>query len=301
MSVHRSIQLKLSGIVLMFGCLVIVLNNWRNQKWLVERRLERLEQEAADTGSRLSGVLQHLSRRQQEKAAELEMAYVSLSPDVEMGLVCGKDGLIRCATQLQWRGVRVGETPLSGEWSRALAVMERMSASLVWDDSRRKLVIMAPFYESYDTDNRAVVMIRYDPALSLAQARDEAWSESIRHACVLLALTLLLWFALDEVVARRVRELLRQVSTVGNGGREPVFLAGKDELAVISHEFTSAIHRLRTAEKLARVRLRGGGIPHQKRSEKKNSEKISGHFLIEWKIDSHFISTLVYFNRSTVF
>lgn len=250
MSVPRSIQQKISSIVLLFGCVVIVLNNWRNQKWLTERRLQRMEQEAADAGSRLSGVLQHLSRRQQEKAAELEMAYVSLSSDVEIGVVCDKAGVIRCATQLQWRGVPVSETPLAGDWAHAAAAMERMTASLTWDDKKRKLIIIAPFYESYDTVDKAAVMIRYDPSLSLAQLRGEAWNESMRHACVLLALTLLLWFALDEVVSRRVRELLRQVGAVGTGNGEPASLAGKDELSVISQEFMNAVRRLRTAEKL---------------------------------------------------
>lgn len=251
MKVPRSIQWKITGVVMLFGCVMILLNNWRDQKWLAEQKLENLEREAADTGSRLSGVLQHLSRRQQERAADLEMSYVSLSPDVELGVVCGGDGLVRCSTQLQWRGIPVGGTPLAAEWSRAAAVMERMTALLTWDETRTKLIIAAPFYEGYNTRDRAVALIRYDPALSLAQVREDAWHESLRHACVLLALTLLLWFAFDEAVGRRVRELLHQVRAVGMGDREPAPLAGKDELSAISQEFVNAVRRMRTAEKLS--------------------------------------------------
>jgi len=251
MKFPRSIQWKITGVVMLFGCVMILLNNWRDQKWLAWQKLENLEREAADTGSRLSGVLQHLSRRQQERAADLEMSYVSLSPDVELGVVCGGDGLVRCATQLQWRGIPVGGTPLAAEWSRAAAVMERMTALLTWDETRTKLIVAAPFYEGYNTRDRAVVLIRYDPALSLAQVREDAWHESLRHACVLLALTLLLWLAFDEAVGRRVRELLHQVRTVGMGDREPAPLAGKDELSAISREFANAVRRMRTAEKLS--------------------------------------------------
>lgn len=230
---------------------MILLNNWRNQRWLAERKLARLEQEAADTASRLSGVLQHLPRPQQERTAELEMSYVSLSPDVELGLVCGSDTFVRCATQLRWRRVSISETVLAREWSRVMEVMERMTAVVAWNQARTKLTAIVPFYESYDTADKAVVLIRYDPALSLAQVRDDAWRESIRHACVLMVLVLLLWLALDEVVASRVRDLLHQVAAVGTTGRDPAPLAGKDELSAISREFANAIFRLRAAEKLA--------------------------------------------------
>ncbi|MBL9133140.1 MAG: hypothetical protein JNG86_18160 [Verrucomicrobiaceae bacterium] len=250
MRLSWTIQRRITGIILIFGCLMIVLNNWRNQAWLIERRIDRLEQEAADTGSRLSGVLQHLSRSQQERAAELEMAYVSLSPDVEIGVVCDKDGMIRCATQLQWRGMMVEDTPLSAEWPEVKASMERMATSLTWNDARTKLVVVAPFYESYDPAGKAVVLIRYDPLLSLDQVREDAWEESFRHAGVLLALTLLLWFAFDEVVSRRVRELVAHIRAVGRGGAVPKAPGGQDELAVISREFASTVEQLRQAENL---------------------------------------------------
>lgn len=285
MRVPQSIQKKISGIVLLFGCLTILLNHARTQKWLADQRLARLEEEAADTGSRLSGVLQHLSRRQQERAAELEMAYASLSKDVEIGVVCGRDGLIRCSTQLQWRGLSVSDTPLAVEWRRALDAMERMTTVLTWNEDRTKYIVAAPFFEGYDTSGRAVVLLRYDPALLFMQVRDEAWHESVRHACFLLALTLLLWFALDEVVGRRVRELVRQVGAVGTSGREGLPLRGKDELSVISREFDGAIQRLTAAEKLAlnaaeQERRRIGGDLHDDLCQRLSATKMKTEVML---------------------
>ena len=101
MKLLNSIQSRITLSVWLFGLLMIQFNNWRNQHWLQERQYARMSQEAADTGSRLAGLLQHLTRRQQEHAADLEMAYVSLSPDVEMGLVCNKEGVVTCATRMQ--------------------------------------------------------------------------------------------------------------------------------------------------------------------------------------------------------
>ena len=101
MKLFNSIQSRITLSVWLYGLMMIQFNNWRNQHWLLERQYERMSQEAADTGSRLAGLLQHLTRRQLERAAELEMAYVALSPDVDLGLVCNKEGVVTCATRMQ--------------------------------------------------------------------------------------------------------------------------------------------------------------------------------------------------------
>lgn len=250
MKVSHSIQSRITLIVLLFGLVVIALNNWQNQKWLVERQLNRLEQEAADTGSRLSGLLQHLSRKQQERAAELEMAYVSLSADVELGVVCDRTGMVSCATQLQWRGMRVMETPLALEWRRVMPALESMDAVISWDDAKVNLIVIAPFYEGYDTTSKAAVLIRYNSTQAMVQVRAEALHESLRQAGVLLALSLLMWFALDELVTRRVRKLVNNLRAVGTNSAPPEVLPGNDELTTISQEFADTVTQLRTAENL---------------------------------------------------
>lgn len=245
-----SIQNRITLIVLLFGLVMIVLNQLRNQKWLVERRLDRLEQDAADTGSRLSGLLQHLARQQQERAAELEMAYVSLSADVELGVVCDMQGRVSCSTQLQWRGMNVQETPLADEWPRVKHALETMDAVLVWSADKKNLVTAFPFYETYDSAYRNAVLIRYDSTLALQQVRDEAWDESLRQAGVLLALSLLLWFALDELVVRRVRLLVENLRATAIRGAPPKVLGGADELTLISLEFARTVRQLHETEKL---------------------------------------------------
>jgi signal transduction histidine kinase len=280
-----TIQWKIPGVVLLFGCVTILVNHWRNERSLLERRLMRLEQEAADTGSRLSGVLQHLSRRQQQRAAELEMSYVSLSPDVDLGVVCDRNGAILYATQLQWCGVHLDASPLADEWGRVHDAMQKMTMVQRWDASQKRLVVIVPFYEGYDTSERAAVLLRYDPTLSLERLREEAWHESVQHASVLLALTLLLWFALDELVGRRVRELLNQVRRVGTGGHELPPVAGTDELSVISREFHDAVGRLRCAERLAldaaeQERRRIGSDLHDDLCQRLSATKMKSEVLL---------------------
>lgn len=250
MNFFQSIQSRITLTVLMFGLTVILFNNWRNQQWLIDRRIERLEQEAIDTGSRLAGVLQHLSRKQQQRAAELEMAYVSLSPDVDLGLVANKEGLVSSATRMQWNHLDILQTPLAEEWRRHASVLETMEPTFEWDAGKNSLIVMVPFFETYDTANRAAVLIRYDATLALIQVSEDALHESLRQAGVLLASCLLLWFALDELVTRRVRrvvDILRAASS--NEGRAQV-LEGHDELSMISREFAETISKLRAAENM---------------------------------------------------
>lgn len=234
----------------MFGLLIILFNNWRNQQWLTDRRLERMELEATETGSRLAGLLQHLSRKQQQRSAELEMAYVSLSPDVDLGLVCNKEGIVSCATHMQWQQMDVMQTPLAAEWRRHTAVLETMAPAFEWNAEKTSLLVMVPFFETYDSTSRAAVLIRYDAKLALVEVRADAWHESLRQAGVLLSSCLLLWFALDELITRRVRRVVEILRAASSKDGLPITLEGSDELSMISQEFAGAVTKLRIAENM---------------------------------------------------
>ena len=250
MKLFQSIQSRITLTVLLFGLLMIILNNWRNQKWLEDRRLERLELEATETGSRLAGVLQHLSRKQLQRAAELEMAYVSLSQDVDLGLVCNKEGVVSCATHMQWQQMDVLKTPLADEWRRHAFVLETMAPAFDWNAEKTSLVVMVPFFESYESTSRAAVLIRYDAKLALIEVRKDAWQESLRQAGVLLSSCLLLWFALDEFITRRVRRVVEILRAASSKNGHPMILEGNDELSMISREFAGAVTKLRKAENM---------------------------------------------------
>ena len=221
MKLFNSIQSRITLSVWLYGLMMIQFNNWRNQHWLLERQYERMSQEAADTGSRLAGLLQHLTRRQLERAAELEMAYVALSPDVDLGLVCNKEGVVTCATRMQWYHMSVLQTPLAEEWRRHETVLTTMKPVVKWDTAEKKLIVIVPFFETYESTSRAAVLIRYDATLAFEQVKEDAWHESLRQAAVLLASCLLLWFALDELVSRRVRSVVQILRAAASSAPPP--------------------------------------------------------------------------------
>lgn len=209
-------QQRIILIVLLFGGAMILLNHWRTQVWLRERRLERLEQEGADTASRLSGLLQHLTRRQQELAAELEMSYVALSPHVDLGVVCDARGRITYSSKSSWRGLSMEQTGIAGAKPLMDQALESMNSLKEWDrvEGGTILTVVAPFYESFDAESKSAVVIRYDATSAALQSHVEATRESVRQAFVLLALCLLLLFSLDVLIVqlRQAENLILEIA-----------------------------------------------------------------------------------------
>jgi signal transduction histidine kinase len=245
---QHSIKATISLSVLLLGLLLIAVDKSRNEKLLVERSVTRLERDAQVTGMRLSGVMQYLFRNQQRRVAELEMSYVSVSQDLSLGLVCDESDMVHYASRLQWRGQRLADTPLS--MALPLTARSRVSMEGVteWDDAREHLLAVFPFFTGYGQTSRGVVVLAYDSSLASDRARADALQESIVRACLLTASCLVLWLALDWLVARRVRQVLDYTQAVSVGEDTVHPPDGKDEMALIAQSFARAVEQLHETE-----------------------------------------------------
>lgn len=244
----QSLKGRITLMVALFGALMIVLNHWWNHSLMTERRLTRLQTEATETASPLSAILQHLLRRKQDRAAELEMSYAALSPRLELGLVCDRNGMVRLSTQLQWQGMNIQQTPLGADWPRIQNTLNSNESVNVWSYDKNGLVVASRFYEGDDMASKGAVVLRYDYTHELQQVRGYALHDSIGHVGVLVALCLLLWYALDELFIQRVLQMLEHFHGAASRGGHPRVLEGNDELAVISREFAGTVRQLREAE-----------------------------------------------------
>lgn len=244
----RSLKGRITLMVLLFGVLMIIINHWWKHSIVTERRLSRLQAEATEAASPLSGILQHLLRRKQERAAELEMSYAALSPRLELGLVCDRNGLVRLSTQLQWQGMNIQDTPLGADWPRIQETLDSTEAVNVWSRDKNGLVVASRFYEGYDPGSKGAVVMRYDYTHELEQLRRYSLHDSVTNVAVLAALCLLLWTALDELFIQRVLQMLDHFHGATSKGVHPRVLEGNDELAVISREFANTVRQLREAE-----------------------------------------------------
>lgn len=244
----KSLKGRITLMVLLFGVLMIIVNHWWNHSLMSERRLSRLQNEATEAASPLSGIVQHLLHRGQIRAAELEMAYAALSPRLDLGIVCDRNGIVRISTQLQWQGMSIQQTPLGAEWPRIQEMLNSNESVNVWSRDDTGLVVATRFYEGYDISSKGALIMRYDYTHELKQVRAYALHDSVANVAVLVALCLLLWHALDELFIQRVLQMLEHFHGATTRGTQPGVLEGHDELAVISREFANTVRQLREAE-----------------------------------------------------
>lgn len=244
----QSLKGRITLMVMLFGVVTIILNHWWRGSQVTERRMTRLQAEAIDAATPLTGILQHLLRRGQDRAAELELSYAALSPRLELGLVCDQNGVVRLSTQMQWRGLNIQETPLAADWPRIKQTLESNDTVNVWTTDNDGLVVASRFYEGYDPNSKGAVIMRYDYTYELDQVRRYALHDSVTNVAVLAALCLLLWTALDELFIQRVEQMLEHFHGATTKGSHPRVLEGHDELAVISREFAHTVRQLREAE-----------------------------------------------------
>lgn len=250
MRLPRRLNVRLSLLVLSFGLLLIMGNHVRNQRWLVERRIKRLEQDAYARGTRLSGIMQYLFRKPgPRRAGELEMSYASVSPELELGLVCDSKDKVQFATQMQWCSTSLKDTPLRDVTPLLEEVRESSVGRIRRDGDDGRMTAVFPFNEGYEARTSGAVILHYNPVLALQQTKDDALYESVSQACVLGAGCLLLWLALDVLVTHRVGRIMGYTHALSDGLLPPPpVLEGRDELAIISQSFALAVEKLRQTE-----------------------------------------------------
>lgn len=248
MTGFRSIKTWIALAVLVVG-LALLGEDWM-RAWRVkkEQEITSLEREAAATAMRLSGVMQHFFRNQLPRAAELEMSYAAVSPELSLGIVCDGRDQVMHATGLQWRDQPLAATPLASAEPVAAASRSTMEGVSRWDASRRRLQVAYPFFATFDPKDRGVVLLSYDSSLAIAQAWREVTREQLARACMVAAVCLGLWLVLDVLVTGRVRSILEQVGGAASGGPMRPALSGGDELAQISRSLTEAMAQVRGTE-----------------------------------------------------
>lgn len=246
----QSLKRRITLMMLLFGVLLILVNHWWTRSQVSERHLARLQVEATEAASPLSGIMQHLLRRKQLRAAELEMSYAALSPRLELGLVCDRNGRVIFSTQLQWRGLKMEETPLASDWPRIEQTLAANEAVNIWSTDEHGLVVAARFYEGYDAASKGMVVMRYDYTQELEQLRGDALHDFLAQVGVLVALCLLLWHVLDTLFLQRVAQMIEHFHGATTKGGTPDVLQGNDELALISQQFAQTVGQLRNAENM---------------------------------------------------
>lgn len=244
----RTLQFKLSVIVLAFGLLAIGLSALRQYRRDVEERLNEVRRSAYQEGTRLASLAQHFFRRRLPNSADLALSYASVHPDLHLGVICDSDDLVLYATQKQWRGLPLWTCPLAVTPHLVSATRLSFEGVLNEDVKQKRLTAVFPFLDVTAGSQKGLVVLEYDLRGAGTAAVQQALNESAAQSCLLLGGCVLLWTLLQVMVAERVSKIVEQTHHISTDGEVPAALSGNDELAGISASIVEATLQLQASE-----------------------------------------------------
>ena len=243
----RSLQFKISAALFLIGVVLIAISALRMTHRAVESRRERMRAEAFNEGSRLSGMAQHLIRRQASHVMDLKMSYTSTHRDLVLGLVLNQEGRVSHATLQSLLGLTLENTPLAPAAGRVADARATMEGRVIETEQGRSLLALFPFREGL-YEKRGCVVLEYDLQRPIAEGMASALHASKVQALALAGGCLALWLMLKLVVTGRVSVLVGQVAGISLEKEPLPGLAGRDELAHVSQAIQTAHEQLRHSE-----------------------------------------------------
>ncbi len=244
----RTLQFKLSAVVLAFGLLSICLSALRQYRRDIRERLEQVERSAYQEGTRLASLAQHFFRRRLPNSADLALSYASVHPDLHLGVICDADDRVLYATQKQWRGLLLWNCPLAVTPHLVDATRLSFEGALIKDATQGRLTAVFPFLDVTKAGRKGLVVLEYDLHGAMSAAVRQAVNESAAQSCLLLGGCLLLWALLQVMVAERVSKIVEQTHHISPDGGVHTPILGNDELAAISMSIAEATRQLQASE-----------------------------------------------------
>ncbi|TDU71458.1 PAS domain S-box-containing protein [Prosthecobacter fusiformis] len=247
----QSLQFKISMSLFLVGVILIGISALRLNVRSQQSRKMTMTSYAFAEGSRLSGMSQHLLRRQVSRAADLELSYSSTNKDLRMGVIIDGQDLVRHATMQQMRGQQLQETPLAKAEVLLEEVRATMEGRVVELQPGKSLMAVFPFWEGLE-QGKGCVILEYDLEIPLASATAMALHALLAQSMALMGGCLALWLLLKKVVTERVENLVCQVQGMSLETEPMPAMQGKDELAQVSQAVRLTHERLRRSEQRLR-------------------------------------------------
>ena len=248
MKIHSTLQFKLTSLLFVLGALLIGVSHYQHLIRDLRQHREAIRAEAYSMGARVSGMAQHTFWRGEFRTTDLEVSYASIVPELNLGLVCDGNGLVRNTTLQRWRNVAVEETPLAYAVPQVKRIREVLTGEVIDDLVKDHMLAIFPFRDGKNNHSTGVVLLDFDLTAPLASAHSAALNDTMSHGFALLAACLLLWLALHVLVTSRLNFVVHQATIAGAGSAEIASLPGNDEMASLSQAFVRAFQKLRDSE-----------------------------------------------------
>lgn len=247
----QSLQFKISVSLFLVGGALITISALRLNARSQQGKREAMKAQAFAEGSRLSGMAQHLLRRNVSRAADLELSYSSTNKDLRMGVIVDGANIVRHATMQEMRGQELEDTPLAHVKPILEKVRQSMEGKVEITVPGERMVAVFPFWEGL-AQGRGSVILEYDLEVPMAAASALALHALLAQSLALMGGCLALWLLLKHVVTDRVETLVSQVQGMSLESEPLPALPGKDELAQVSQSVRLTHAKLRHSEQRLR-------------------------------------------------
>lgn len=244
----NTLQFRLSALMFGFGLVLVGMSIVRQYNREIESRVQQVRIEAYQEGTRLASLAQHFFRRGLPQSADLAISYASVQPDLTLGVISDGEDIIRNATQKQWRGMSLWDSPLAISPHLIQDAKKKSEGAMAEDFRSGRLTAIFPFMDVKGEMKQGLVVLEYDLKAVFAAAVSHALHESMVQACLLSGGCLLLWSLLRLLVTERVALIVQQTRQIGPEQHVAGAIAGNDELAIISKSIEEAAHRLKDSE-----------------------------------------------------
>lgn len=234
------LRFSLPVIMLIFGLVLICVQTALFLTIQEERAVSMVTGRAQRDGPRLARLAGQYLAFDYRDAVRRELQVASGESGVHQMAICGVDGGISEEFSNfgpEGRTEEVSPQEIRAMVSRAIAAGESQIGK---SESGTELLGVFPFEAgSADNEPRALLMI-FDLAGPMAEARNAAWLQALLAAGVLALGSLLLWLALDSAIARRAERIVAAARVMAQGQPPGPPIGGQDELAHIDQALREA-------------------------------------------------------------
>lgn len=248
MKFYQTLQFRLSALLFLLGGVLIGIGHYRHLYRDIRQHREAVRAQAYEIGTRISGLAQHAYHRREFGTADLELSYAAVTPELELGLICDENNIVRSTTFQQWRDTPLQDTPLAVALPLVQQARSAMSGEVVEDVKRGRLIAIFPFSVHREDGAAGLVLMDFDLTAPLAAARRAALNDTISLGLALLAACLALWLILYGMVTSRLSFVVKQSMMASSEGVALSPLKGHDEVAGLSRAFASAFQTIHDKE-----------------------------------------------------
>lgn len=244
----RTLQFRLSALVFAFGIFMITISFTRQYFRDGTAQLTQMRLNAYSEGSRLSGLAQHFLRRDLPQSADLVVSYASVDPNLLHAVICDGRDIVRHATEQQWRGLDLRETPVASALPFIAQARQQMEGRINESADEKRMIAVFPFWDVARKMTKGTVILEYDLSGAMLASKNRVLYDSVAEACALFGGCLLLWALLQIMVTERVTKIVEQTQNINWDTEIPNPIEGPDELATVSVSFAKTLRRLRATE-----------------------------------------------------